>query len=132
MLLRVSFVVYVCLLFQLVNSSILYAAEKTITGEEFRKIVAGKTAVDVARDDHILKLKADGTGTVASRGVKFPVKYRDTNTGWCRELSPPGDIPINMDRFRRVAKMCQVIKYDGELIYFYNENGSLSSRFKVQ
>jgi len=98
-------------------------AEQSISGSELRKMVVGKKLQDTARDDHWVKLSADGTGVGASRGYDFEMTYEIKDDGtWCR----------NIPAARRNPYKCQSVKVDGNVLIFKNEDGSTSSRMRVE
>ena len=118
-------------LLSLLNVNVVNAAE-TITGTQLQKLLDGRKAVDVTRDDHWIQLNADGTGIIASRGIEFPTKYEDIEHGMCRTMSIPRGAKVNEQRFEKVKHRCQKIRVDGLTVQFINNNGFVSNTYEIR
>lgn len=99
-----------------------------VTSEQLGALVYGKRIQDLDRDDHWVEFDADGTAVGASRGKMFDMTYELQDGGWCRVIRPEGETPKNLDRYTK----CQKIRYDGERLYFYDEDGTLATRYAIE
>jgi hypothetical protein len=99
-----------------------------VKSEQLAALVYGKRIQDVDRADHWVEFSADGTAVGKSRGRTFNMTYELEDGGWCRVIRSEGAEPKNLDRYTK----CQDIRYDGEHLYFYEKDGSLSTQYTIE
>ncbi|MEQ8603464.1 MAG: hypothetical protein RIB45_09095 [Marivibrio sp.] len=99
-----------------------------VSSEQLAALVYGKRIQDLDRADHWVEFSADGTAVGASRGKMFDMTYELEDGGWCRVIRPEGADPDDLDRYTK----CQKIRYDGERLYFYDADGSLSTQYAIE
>ena len=104
------------------------AQERLVSPEELKGLVVGKKIQDVDRADHWVTFAPDGTAVGASRGREFDMTYELHERGWCREIKPRGGSSGDRARYRK----CQDITYDGTFLYFYDENGPLAGKYRIE